>query len=146
MLIERKLKIKGGTTVSLDSKNYEFKSVDGDDSPHVCEVKDPAHIKILLGIDDGTVYVEANSPSEPEPVSDIPSDLKGKSKKQLAELAKAEFDVDLDVKKAVKTIIAEILSLRSDVAEAAAQKELDEADEAQRLADEAAELAAKAAE
>jgi len=116
MLIERKLKTPGGTVVEIDGEEYHFKPQNGDDdNPHVCEVRNPAHIKLLLAVDDGEAYVEV--PSSTQPASDIPSEFDGMTKAQLCELAKEEFGVELKKNKAVRTLIAEIMELRKERAE-----------------------------
>lgn len=55
MLIESKIRRSGGSLVTLGETNYRFKPADpaDPDSPHVCEVTDPAHIQTLLNIPHG---------------------------------------------------------------------------------------------
>lgn len=120
MLIERKLKTPGGCPVEIDGKTYKFLPADPNDpdSPHVCEVKDAKHAKLLLEVDGGGVYVEVGSGkgtvTPDEPVTEVPDDLKGKTKKELAAIAKDEFGVELSTQKSVKTLIGEIMRLRAD--------------------------------
>jgi len=115
MIIERKLRTPGGTTVEIGNKEYTFNGKD--DAPHVCEVKDTEHAEMLLAIDDGAVYVDVDATVVTEPAVTEPAveaaDLSGMTKAQMVAFAKDTFGADLNPALTVKVITQQIEDLRS---------------------------------
>lgn len=61
MLIVSKIRRTGGTRVTIDGKDYEFKPTDQSGEKHVCDVEDEAAIQRLLSVPEG---FEAMHPGE----------------------------------------------------------------------------------
>lgn len=116
---------KPGSEISLGGTSYIFEPrpdlTDGDESAHVAQVDDPAHIKRLLSIREYTMYGDEPEPLE-EPTFD-PDEYEPPVEERAPELTEEEMDLEYQM---CETIISMTVSEAKEHLASLSQKALEQ--------------------